>query len=195
MSFTRSSVLLFFAAGCLAASPFTADAATKRKAARSGQAHAHTHQEHPHVHGPGCGHTPVVHGDHVDYLHQGHLHNTGGSNVYDHRIPVSRTNPATHATATGHVSLNPRTTDERARGWEPIPHGDHTDWLTEDGRLLHAHGNHYDVHGSVQVPGQAAPQMTGAPQAAPTYATGSYSGTGCAPAWNPCCVPCYNPCR
>ncbi len=34
-----------------------------------------THQEHDtHVHGPDCGHESVVHGDHVDYLHDGHRH-------------------------------------------------------------------------------------------------------------------------
>jgi hypothetical protein len=31
-------------------------------------------EHHRHTHGPGCGHTPVVHADHVDYLHDGHLH-------------------------------------------------------------------------------------------------------------------------
>ena len=30
---------------------------------------AHTHDNHNHQHGPGCGHTGVKHGDHVDYLH------------------------------------------------------------------------------------------------------------------------------
>ena len=29
---------------------------------------------HDHEHGPGCGHEPVLHGDHVDYLHDGHRH-------------------------------------------------------------------------------------------------------------------------
>ena len=30
--------------------------------------------EHPHVHGPECGHVAVRHGDHVDYVHDGHRH-------------------------------------------------------------------------------------------------------------------------
>ena len=35
----------------------------------------HRHAErHLHEHGPGCGHEAVVHGDHVDYLHDGHRH-------------------------------------------------------------------------------------------------------------------------
>ncbi|MGZ4652438.1 metal ABC transporter permease [Oryzihumus sp.] len=29
---------------------------------------------HDHEHGPGCGHPAVAHGDHVDYLHDGHRH-------------------------------------------------------------------------------------------------------------------------
>ncbi len=33
-----------------------------------------THQDHDHQHGPDCGHETVEHGDHVDYLHDGHRH-------------------------------------------------------------------------------------------------------------------------
>ncbi len=41
---------------------------------------------HQHTHGPGCGHASVLHGDHVDYLHDGHLHRehaTEGGVHYD----------------------------------------------------------------------------------------------------------------
>jgi hypothetical protein len=31
-------------------------------------------ERHHHTHGPGCGHASVLHGDHVDYLHDGHVH-------------------------------------------------------------------------------------------------------------------------
>jgi zinc transport system permease protein len=31
-------------------------------------------ERHEHEHGPECGHPAIVHGDHVDYLHDGHLH-------------------------------------------------------------------------------------------------------------------------
>ena len=35
----------------------------------------HTPAEtHQHTHGPGCGHESVLHADHVDYLHDGHVH-------------------------------------------------------------------------------------------------------------------------
>ena len=30
--------------------------------------------EHPHEHGDDCGHLAVAHGDHVDYVHDGHRH-------------------------------------------------------------------------------------------------------------------------
>ena len=43
------------------------------------QAHAADHQ-----HGPGCGHEAVPHGDHVDYLVEGHLHNPHGDHCDDH---------------------------------------------------------------------------------------------------------------
>ena len=36
---------------------------------------------HDHTHGPGCGHTAIRHGDHVDYLHDGELHHHGGEGV------------------------------------------------------------------------------------------------------------------
>jgi hypothetical protein len=37
-----------------------------------------------HKHGPGCGHEPVPHGDHVDYLVEGHLHHPHGNHCDDH---------------------------------------------------------------------------------------------------------------
>jgi hypothetical protein len=37
-----------------------------------------------HVHGPGCGHPAVPHGDHVDYVVQGHLHHAHGGHCDDH---------------------------------------------------------------------------------------------------------------
>ena len=37
-----------------------------------------------HQHGPGCGHEVVPHGDHVDYLVDGHLHHPHGSHCDDH---------------------------------------------------------------------------------------------------------------
>jgi hypothetical protein len=37
-----------------------------------------------HTHGPGCGHEAVPHGDHVDYLVEGHLHHPHGTHCDDH---------------------------------------------------------------------------------------------------------------
>ncbi len=46
----------------------------------------HACDAHPadHVHGPGCGHEPVPHGDHVDYLVNGHLHHSHRGHCDDH---------------------------------------------------------------------------------------------------------------
>ncbi len=40
---------------------------------RAGPVHA-PHGDHDHDHGPDCGHAVVPHGDHSDYLHDGHRH-------------------------------------------------------------------------------------------------------------------------
>ncbi len=37
-----------------------------------------------HQHGSGCGHEAVPHGDHVDYLVDGHLHHPHGDHCDDH---------------------------------------------------------------------------------------------------------------
>jgi DNA-binding transcriptional ArsR family regulator len=37
-----------------------------------------------HKHGPGCGHEAVPHGDHTDYLVDGHLHHPHGDHCDDH---------------------------------------------------------------------------------------------------------------
>jgi hypothetical protein len=47
---------------------------------------AHACGAHPanHQHGAGCGHEAVPHGDHTDYLVDGHLHHPHGSHCDDH---------------------------------------------------------------------------------------------------------------
>ena len=40
--------------------------------------------EKGHQHGAGCGHHAVPHGDHVDYLVDGHLHHPHGDHCDDH---------------------------------------------------------------------------------------------------------------
>ncbi|WP_249225462.1 metal ABC transporter permease [Nocardioides alcanivorans] len=44
----------------------------------------HTTGEHPHEHGDNCGHTAVPHGDHVDYVHDGHRHAAHGEHYDEH---------------------------------------------------------------------------------------------------------------
>jgi zinc transport system permease protein len=46
-------------------------------------AHVPTEQ-HPHQHDPECGHPTVEHGDHTDYLHDGHLHAAHGRHYDEH---------------------------------------------------------------------------------------------------------------
>lgn len=40
--------------------------------------------QHRHQHGPGCGHVAVEHGDHVDYIHDGHRHAVHGGHYDEH---------------------------------------------------------------------------------------------------------------
>lgn len=46
--------------------------------------HKCTGHESGHEHGPGCGHEAVPHGDHVDYLVDGHLHHPHQGHCDDH---------------------------------------------------------------------------------------------------------------
>jgi len=39
-----------------------------------------------HTHGPNCGHEAVPHGDHVDYIVDGHLHHPHGDHCDDHGV-------------------------------------------------------------------------------------------------------------
>ena len=44
----------------------------------------HTVIEHRHEHGPGCGHPPIEHEGHIDYIHDGHHHAAHGAHYDDH---------------------------------------------------------------------------------------------------------------
>ncbi|MFL6160395.1 MAG: metal ABC transporter permease [Marmoricola sp.] len=41
-------------------------------------------EPHRHAHGPGCGHLAIEHGDHVDYIHDGHRHAVHGGHYDEH---------------------------------------------------------------------------------------------------------------
>jgi hypothetical protein len=111
----------------------------------------HTHDHHDHEHGPNCGHTAIRHGDHIDYVHDGHLHHpTDGGEVEEHRIEVTAKNPnrcapeyACDTHDSGHVH-------GPGCGHDAVPHGDHVDYIV-DGRLHHQHGDHCDDHGPIEV--------------------------------------------
>ena len=45
-------------------------------------------ERHDHEHGPGCGHPAVEHGDHVDYLHDGHRHAAHEGHYDEHGQPA-----------------------------------------------------------------------------------------------------------
>ena len=109
-----------------------------------------THDPHAHTHGPGCGHTAIKHEDHVDYLHDGCLHNLHDGHVDEHVIAVSDGNPAactpSHACG-GHDAVHRH---GAGCGHEAVPHGDHVDYLV-NGRLHHEHGDHCDDHGPAEV--------------------------------------------
>jgi hypothetical protein len=109
-----------------------------------------TLETHDHTHGPGCGHTAIRHGDHVDYLHDGELHHHGGEGVEAHRLDVGGANQADctpdHA-CDGHEAGH---THGPGCGHEAVPHGDHVDYLV-GGHLHRPHGDHCDHHGAVAV--------------------------------------------
>jgi zinc transport system permease protein len=43
-----------------------------------------TTDDHPHEHGADCGHVAVPHGDHLDYVHDGHRHAVHGRHYDEH---------------------------------------------------------------------------------------------------------------
>ncbi|MDQ3034666.1 MAG: hypothetical protein M3Y87_19810 [Myxococcota bacterium] len=111
--------------------------------------HQHHDDHQGHVHGEGCGHTAVQHEGHTDYLHDGHLHHAcehGG--VEEHAITVGAANPA-DCTPSHDCGAHP---SQHAHGpgcgHEPVPHGDHVDYLV-DGHLHHPHTGHCDDHGPI----------------------------------------------
>ena len=48
------------------------------------QPHTVVPEDHRHRHGPDCGHEAVRHGDHVDYVHDGHRHAPHGGHYDEH---------------------------------------------------------------------------------------------------------------
>ncbi|HEU0120144.1 MAG TPA: hypothetical protein VFQ91_06435 [Bryobacteraceae bacterium] len=111
----------------------------------------HTDSDHIHVHGPGCGHTAVEHEGHVDYLHDGHMHNHEGDHYVEHALGVSEQNPDDCTAGHSCAAHGPDHVHGPHCGHERVPHGDHVDYLVE-GHLHHPHGGHCDNHGAVTLP-------------------------------------------
>ena len=108
------------------------------------------HENHPHVHNDTCGHTAIVHNDHIDYLHDGHLHHPHGNHVDEHTLDINDTNP--NVCTPDHVCSGHDDNHVHGLGCghEAIPHGDHIDYLV-DGHLHHPHDGHCDNHGPVTI--------------------------------------------
>ncbi len=101
----------------------------------AGQPHE-AHVSHEHVHDRWCGHAQVEHGDHLDYLHDGHLHHPDG----DHVDESQDASDAIHLPHGCHMHVHGPTC-----GHELTTHAGHTDY--RHGEHLHAvHGDHYDEH-------------------------------------------------
>lgn len=102
-------------------------------------AHQHTGHSDGHQHGPDCGHEAVQHGDHTDYMVDGHLHHPHGDHCDDHCDEEHKAH-----VCEGHDADHAHGAD---CGHEAVQHGDHTDYVV-DGHLHHPHGGHCDDHGS-----------------------------------------------
>lgn len=111
---------------------------------------AHTpHASHAHRHAQGCGHTAIQHGDHVDYLHDGHLHRAEGNQVRECHLRADATNPARCGPGHSCVAHSSAHTHGAGCGHPAVPHDGHLDYLV-DGHLHHPHAGHCDDHGHVQ---------------------------------------------
>lgn len=103
-----------------------------------------THENHAHTHGPGCGHPAVHHDDHVDYLHDGHLHHPHGDHCDEHVLEANAANPDV---------CDPRPCEHvhgPGCGHPAVPHDNHVDYLV-DGVLHHVHDGHCDHHGALAI--------------------------------------------
>ncbi len=109
-----------------------------------------THEGHAHVHSTGCGHKRVIHDGHEDYLHEGHMHHVHGDHVYEHTLGVTAANPDGCTPSHACRSHDAGHRHGPGCGHEPVPHGDHTDYLVA-GHLHHPCSSHCDDHGNVGV--------------------------------------------
>lgn len=108
------------------------------------------HKGQDHEHGPDCEHAAVQHQDHVDYLHDGCLHNPHDAHVDEHTIKVDKVHPAGITPQHDCGAHSPAHEDGPDCGHPAVPHGDHEDYLVE-GHLHHPHMDHCDRHGEMKL--------------------------------------------
>lgn len=108
-----------------------------------------THASHGHAHGAGCGHPAIEHGDHVDYVHESHLHHAHGDRVDECRLDATSGNPAACTPAHACGAHDTRHAHGAACGHPSLPHAGHTDYLVQ-GHLHSPHTGHCDDHGGVR---------------------------------------------
>jgi hypothetical protein len=101
---------------------------------------------HDHIHSLDCEHKLVAHGDHHDFLHDGHLHHVEGGSVVEHVIDVDADHPADCTPDHACHSHDAAHAHGDACGHAPVPHGDHVGYLV-DGHLHFPHDGHCDYHG------------------------------------------------
>lgn len=109
------------------------------------------HPAHSHEHGPHCDHPAVVHRQHIDHLHGGHLHHQGDDGAEEHVVQVDEKNPdrCTPRHDCGGTDHDERHVHSEACGHLLVPHGDHFDRWVRD-HLHHPHGDHCDDHGPLE---------------------------------------------
>jgi zinc transport system permease protein len=85
-----ATIVLLALAGFVAAWPLGVALRRRRRVrapfldTEDGLPHTVVPEGHPHEHGEDCGHPGVTHGDHVDYVHDGHRHAAHGDHYDEH---------------------------------------------------------------------------------------------------------------
>lgn len=107
-----------------------------RSARRAGVGTHRPIKDHRHRHDRWCGHAEVLHGDHVDHLHDGEIHHA----CDDHVERVGVVSSVAHLPHEAHMHVH-----VDGCGHELVIHDDHHDFV--HGKHRHAtHGTHYDEH-------------------------------------------------
>jgi len=110
-----------------------------------------THPRHNHAHSKTCGHTAINHENHIDYLHDGHLHHHREDGEYEeHALSISESNPSECTPDHDCASHLKNHFHGPNCGHLAVEHADHFDYLVGN-HLHHPHGNHCDHHGQVIV--------------------------------------------